>query len=261
MIDIHHHCLPGIDDGPRDMPAAVELCRRAFDEGITDIIATPHVHRDPWINGDRGILDRLREQLQSELGPEPRIHPGCEYFFSHDVLQQLDPGGAIVSLAGSRYVLVEFASTSIPPMIDKIFYEMGVRGFVAVIAHPERNFVFQKRPELLEMLVERGARTQITSGSLIGDFGRDAEKFSRAWLSRGLAHFIATDAHSMQKRPPVVRAAEKVLIGEVGIGIARRLLEENPAAVLRNEVLPFVPQVRPTPGPPSLSQRLSRFFG
>ncbi len=85
MIDIHHHCLPGIDDGPRDMRSAVELCRRAFDEGITDIVATPHVHRDPWINGDRRILDRLREQLQSELGTEPRIHAGCEYFFNHDI--------------------------------------------------------------------------------------------------------------------------------------------------------------------------------
>jgi protein-tyrosine phosphatase len=86
MIDIHFHCLPGIDDGPRDWDEAVALCRAALADGINTIVATPHVLRDSWLNEDPAARDLLLVELNSRLGGKPEILPGCEYFFSSDAV-------------------------------------------------------------------------------------------------------------------------------------------------------------------------------
>src|SRR6266851_9284435 len=118
MIDIHHHCLPGIDDGPREWDEAVELCGIAAEEGIETIIATPHVLRGRWQNTSRAKLDALIEGLREKTGDKPRLLLGSEYFFAHDMTEVLSTGTGIVPLAGSRYVLVEFASHAVPPLIE-----------------------------------------------------------------------------------------------------------------------------------------------
>ena len=87
MIDIHFHCLPGIDDGPRDWDEAVALCRAALADGIDTIVATPHVLRDSWLNEDPAARDRLLMELNSLLGGKPEVLPGCEYFFSSDAVE------------------------------------------------------------------------------------------------------------------------------------------------------------------------------
>ena len=110
-------------------------------------------------------------------------------------------------LAGSRYVLIELAANSVPPMIEQPLYRMQLEGWIPIIAHPERNLVFQAKPELLAALIEHGARTQITAGSLTGEFGAQARQAAETFLRRGLVHFVATDAHNMTKRPPRVREA------------------------------------------------------
>jgi tyrosine-protein phosphatase YwqE len=87
MIDIHFHCLPGIDDGPRDWDEAVALCRAALADGVNTIIATPHVLRDSWLNEDPATRDLLLSELNSRLGGKPEVLPGCEYFFSSDAVE------------------------------------------------------------------------------------------------------------------------------------------------------------------------------
>ena len=87
MIDIHFHCLPGIDDGPRDWDEAVALCRAALADGINTIVATPHVLRDSWLNEDPAARDSLLAELNSRLGGRPEVLPGCEYFFSSDAVE------------------------------------------------------------------------------------------------------------------------------------------------------------------------------
>ena len=77
MIDIHFHCLPGIDDGPSTWEEAVDLCRAAGAEGTETIVATPHVLRDPWLNEDRAERDRLLVRLNALLGGKPAVVPGC----------------------------------------------------------------------------------------------------------------------------------------------------------------------------------------
>ena len=41
-VDVHCHCLPGLDDGPQTLADAISLCRQIVEDGITTVIATPH---------------------------------------------------------------------------------------------------------------------------------------------------------------------------------------------------------------------------
>src|SRR3954452_24202699 len=92
MIDLHHHCLPGVDDGPRTMPEAVDLCRMSADEGIETIVATPHVLRGRWKNPSRAQLAAILAELQAKAGDTPRLILGSEYFFGHDMDDMLRNG-------------------------------------------------------------------------------------------------------------------------------------------------------------------------
>jgi protein-tyrosine phosphatase len=259
MIDIHHHCLPDVDDGPRGWDEAVAMFAMAAEEGIDAIIATPHVLRGRWpAMSPRELADRAA-MLREKTGNTPRLHLGSEYFFGHDMPEVLQAGDAIVPLAGSRYVLIELAANSVPPLFEQPLYRAQLDGWIPIIAHPERNLVFQAKPELLAALIEHGARTQITASSLLGAFGRPARTAAETFLRRGLVHFVATDAHNLEKRPPRVREAIEALRTLTGDAVADALTQQNPAAVLENLPLPYVPEPA-TERPDGLFTRLRGFF-
>lgn len=248
MIDLHHHCLPSIDDGPEDWDHAVEQCRAAFDEGIHTIVATPHVLRDPWLNPDPARLRELVAELNERIGGAPRILPGCEYYFSHDVLEQLSPSGSIIGLAESRYFLTEFPSSMIPPGLDRIMFEIGLRGRVPIIAHPERNRSVQADADILLELIRRGARIQITAGSLLGRFGERSASTAFELLDREMVHFVSTDTHDLDRRPPMAAAANDVISGRYGEERMSILTEANPLAVIEDRALVYDPEPKASPG-------------
>ena len=231
-----------MDDGPSEWDEAVAMCRMAADEGIETIIATPHVLRGRWRTAPVAELESRIATLREKVGETPRLLLGSEYFFGHDVADVLAAGNAIVPLAGSRYVLMELASNNVPPMLDQPLYRMQLGGWVPIIAHPERNTVFQAKPELLASLVDLGVRFQVTATSLTGDFGPAAQKAAESWIPAGLIHFIATDAHNTTKRPPRVQAALAALRALVGKAVSESLVNENPRAVLENRGLEYEPQ-------------------
>jgi protein-tyrosine phosphatase len=249
MIDVHHHCLPAVDDGPQQMAEAVEMCAMAAEEGIETIVATPHVLRGRWKNTSRRELDARIGELRERTNDTPRLLLGSEYFFAHDVDEVLRAGKAIVPLAGSRYVLIELDANNVPPHIEGPLYRMQLDGWRPILAHPERNRVFQNRPELLVSLIEAGVRTQITAGSLTGDFGSTARKSAESWLRRGMVHFVATDAHNMTRRPPRTKKALAALRNLAGDDVAHALTKDNPRAVLENRPLPFEPDPLPADEP------------
>lgn len=245
MIDIHHHCLPGVDDGPRDLAQAVELCAAAAADGITTIIATPHVLRGAWQNRSRAALESILASLQNAVGDKIVLALGSEYFFDFDMVEVLAAGDAIIPLAGSRYVLVEFDAHSVPPMIDGPFYRAQLAGWTPVIAHPERNSTFQSKPDLLRLLVSRGVKTQVTAGSLVGDFGEDARKHAFVWIGEGLVHFVASDAHNLKRRPPRMSEARRAVRAIAGEAVADALVLENPRSVLEGRSLAWDPEPAP----------------
>lgn len=259
MIDIHHHCLPGVDDGPHEWDEAVAMCREAAEEGIETIVATPHVLRGRWRSWSPDELSSRLAELQARAGEAPRLVLGSEYFFSHDMVEVLTAGNAIVPLAASRYVLIELAANSVPPMIEQPLYRAQLEGWIPILAHPERNIVLQSKPELLADLIGHGVKVQLTAGSLTGDFGPEAKRASERFLERNLVHFVATDAHNMGKRPPRVRRAIEALRAHAGETVTNALTIENPRAVLENRALPWDPDPLPAPSDGFLT-RFRAFF-
>ncbi len=247
MIDIHHHCLPGVDDGPRALSESVDLCRMAADEGIDTIVATPHVLRGRWKNTSRVQLASILDELRAKVGDVPRIVLGSEYFFAHDMDEMLRTQ-SILPLAGGRYVLVEFASHAVPPLVRDPLYRIQLDGWMPVIAHPERNHVFQAKPELLASLIRIGVKTQVTTGSITGEFGREAEAAAIDWIKRGWVHVMATDAHNGTKRPPRFRAARARIVDLVGEQIAQSLFVDNPKSIVESRGLVYDPDLPESSG-------------
>ena len=260
MIDIHHHCLPGVDDGPDTWDDAVAQCRLAAAEGIDTIIATPHVLRGRWQNTSKNELALRLEKLRSLVGDTPQLILGSEYFFAHDIAEMLRTGEAIVPLAGSRYVLIEFASHTIPPLVEQPLYRVQLDGWIPVIAHPERNVVFQAKPDLLASLVALGAKTQVTNGSFTGEFGSDAKRAAESLLARGMVHFVATDAHDLKRRAPRARDAVARITELAGERVAEALTVGNPRSILDNRSLEFEPEIVQTRPPSGFLNKLKGFF-
>ncbi|HYC62617.1 MAG TPA: CpsB/CapC family capsule biosynthesis tyrosine phosphatase [Thermoanaerobaculia bacterium] len=259
MIDIHHHCLPGVDDGPGELDEAVDLCAAAAEAGIETIVATPHVLRGRWRVFSRLELQSRLDELRARVGETPRILLGCEYFFSHDMADVLREGTSVFALAGSRYVLLELPANSVPPMFNQPLYRAQLDGWLPILAHPERNTVFQANPEILAALIGHGLRVQLTATSLTGAFGSHARAAAETLLQRRLVHFVATDAHNTSKRPPRMAEALAALRELVGEEVATALTVDNPRAVIENRALPYDPEPQEVDSP-GLFTRLRGFF-
>jgi protein-tyrosine phosphatase len=260
VIDLHHHCLPGVDDGPRSWDEAVELCGIAAEEGIETIVATPHVLRGRWRRVARQELQAILDELRARTNDTPHLLLGSEYFFAHDMNEVLAAGTSIVPLGPSRAILVELAAHAVPPMLEQPLHRAQLDGWTVLLAHPERNLVLQSKPELLVGLVRLGVRMQVTAASLTGDFGADAERAAVEWLRRGLVHVIATDAHSVAKRPPRVREARTRVEEIVGGDAAEALFVGNPRAILGDQTLAWEPEVPYPTEPGGVMGRLKRLF-
>jgi len=241
VIDVHCHCLPGIDDGPKDWNEAVALCRAAAAEGATTLVATPHVLRDRWLNDDPGARDELILKLNTMLGGKPSVLAGCEYYFSSDAIELVEMGssGPLTRLNRTRYLLLEFPPGEMPEAARAIFHEFSLLKVTPVVAHPERSSFFVRDPGSLEELVARGALVQVTAGSLLGDFGNGPLAACQEFFRRGLVHLVASDAHSVQNRPPRLTAARERVRRDWGKEAEMGIFEANPRALLRSEPLPW----------------------
>ena len=208
VVDIHNHILPGVDDGPQTEDEAIELAKNAAANGITHIIATPH-HRNGVYNNKalniQYLVRNLNEQLTSQ-GIPITIVEGMEIRLHEDLLSELTD--SLVSLAGSKkYLLIELPKNHIPHFTATIFFEMQLRGYIPIIAHPERNTVIRNDPSQLFDLVNQGALAQVNASSIIGAKGRALRKFTLKLCKNHLVHFIASDAHHLTKRPFLLPSA------------------------------------------------------
>jgi protein-tyrosine phosphatase len=236
VIDLHSHILPGVDDGPVTLEESLDMARAAVADGIEAIAATPHVRDDYPTSPDtmERLVAELREALVADAIPLELL-PGGE--IALDRLDDLSPDDLRrFGLGGSEaHVLLEFPYVGWPLALEDRVFRLAAEGVRAVIAHPERNGEVQLAPERLEPIVRAGGLVQLTAASLDGRLGQRSRRAGLVLLERGLAHLLASDAHTPDIRGIGMSAAAEA-IGDVDL--AHWLTVDAPAAIVSGEEIP-----------------------
>jgi protein-tyrosine phosphatase len=241
LFDIHYHLLYGLDDGPKTLEDSVALAEASIAEGVTHIVATPHCNYKYTF--DPELIRERADELQAAVQGRIMIGLGCDLHLSWDNLQDAIQNPSKYSINGGRYVLVEFADTSVPNEMGNVLYELRLSNLVPIITHPERNPVLLRHPDRLFEWVRDGSLVQITGASLAGRFGKEAQKASTQWIENGWVHFIASDAHSVKWRAPSMREAHATASRLFGQVTADRLCIHNPRAAFYDDELPPQPDL------------------
>ena len=242
MIDLHAHILPGIDDGPRSLEEALEMARLAVEDGITTMVATPHLFRRKSVDfRDLNRPETIRQVVAHfnkklvEAEINLTVLPGCEVPLFIDIIKFIDDQLILTINDKERYICLEMPETVIPPATENIIFELNSRGITPIITHPERNLVFYEMPDKLRRFISLGCLAQMTARSLTRGFGWGVSRFARRLVRDDLIHIMASDAHNVAKRPPVMGQALKKLAKVVGERRARDMVETIPERIIQGE--------------------------
>jgi protein-tyrosine phosphatase len=245
MIDIHSHILHGLDDGAQTLKEAVEMVKIAAEDGITKIVATPHLFRGNFFNNDIKMLEKKKLELLKALkkiGNKTELYIGAEVHISHNLIDEIKKNRERLVINRSQYLLVEFPTNHIYAEVKELFFEMMSEGIVPIIAHPERNRVFMENPSFLYELLRMGVLTQANSGSFLGFYGSKVEVAAYKFLEWNFIHFIGTDAHNTRSLSPRLSVALSRLNERIGEEGTRCLILDNPLAVLGGEDIVYLPE-------------------
>jgi protein-tyrosine phosphatase len=235
MFDLHSHILPGIDDGAKDLGISLEMARMYVDDGVECVACTPHILPGLYHNTGPQIREQVNA-LQMRLydsGIGLRLFPGADNHVIPDFVDGLRRGH-LLSLADTRYVLVEPPHHVAPARMEDLFFSLIIAGYVPILTHPERMAWIEAKYESVRALVERGVWMQVTAGALTGRFGRAPQYWAERMLAEGLVHILATDAHDPVHRSPDLGYGRDVAERSVGPVEAVHLVATRPAGVLNN---------------------------
>lgn len=235
MVDIHSHILNGLDDGPKTFEDSVAMMKIAAECGTTDIVATPHANLEFTFNPE--LIDQKIDELQTEAGPVPQIHRGCDFHLTIENIEDALAHPRKYTINHKTYLLVEFSDAFIPGTSLDIFSRLQGAGIIPVITHPERNVPLRKRMDQLRSWVENGCLIQVTAKSLLGGFGDTAKRISVELFERNLVHFVASDAHDTKHRPPRLMEAYELIAKTWGEERAQAVCITMPRAALAGDSL------------------------
>lgn len=238
MIDTHLHILPGVDDGPETIDEALALARVLVREGVHSAVATPHYNDEFPRRSAAEIRARVRD-LQYALDRMAiplRLYGGHEVLIKPGLVEDVQ-AGRVATLNDSRYLLLELWTSTWIPETERVIFELRAAGIVPVLAHVERYRAIQDNPGRLAALIQQGALAQLTTGSLTNLWGKTARRSAETLLKKGLIHCIASDAHGLQKRMPDVAAGLQSAGKFLDKGYVRRMVEAQPAAIVKNEAV------------------------
>jgi protein-tyrosine phosphatase len=245
VIDIHHHLLWGLDDGADTPATTLEMARLSAAQGITHIVATSHAsthwHFQPEVVAAKA--EELRSVLAAENIPLT-IGTGCDFHLSYDNLADAKIHPRKYTINRGDYLLVELPDYGLPLNLTETFYELQMLGVTPILTHPERNLTLQADPNRMIDWLRGGMLIQITAASITGNFGRSSEKAAHKLLADSWVHFVATDAHNMIMRPPLVREPWETVERKYGKEAAERLFVTNPLAVFENRPIGEQPEPR-----------------
>lgn len=191
MTDIHSHLLPGVDDGMGSADESYRACQYLEKIGVKRIFLTPHIMEDLPDNHPSFLKQRFESFVENNpSGIEFRL--AGEYMMDNGFDRQLKEGILTIS---DNYVLVETSYMAASPDVPRMLYELSVRGYCPLIAHPER-YLYMTLEQLLA-LRERKYVFQMNLMSLTGVYGKDVQKRALFLLREGHYMFVGSDIHKL----------------------------------------------------------------
>lgn len=237
MRDLHSHYLPGVDDGAKDIEVTKKMLNSAKENGITDIIFTPHFILDSKFMStkeeNKKIFEPIKKMAKDEF--DINVFLGNEVYCTSEILN-LYKDGLISTLNNSRYMLIEIPMYSKMNNVQEIFFELISNDIVPILAHPERYTAYYNDLDFFLKLKSMGVLFQINYPSLVGEYGSKAKRMAVKLLKLGLISFVGSDIHSdKEHKNEQVSKMEKKLKKIVGEAEFIEITVNNFARVVRND--------------------------
>jgi protein-tyrosine phosphatase len=236
-VDIHCHCLPGLDDGPAALEESLALCQAIAEDGITTVIASPHqLGRYDRLNSANVIRSAVADlsAATAEQGIPLEILPGADVRIDERLLRLLERDDVLTVADAGYHMLLELPHELFVdplPTIDLL----RERGIQPIMTHPERHSYLHGTIDWAADWIKHGAVLQVTAGSITGEFGSRA--FEHAWqlIEADYVSLIATDAHDARRRPPRMSDAIQTLMLRSGEQTTRLLAIDNPLRLVEGK--------------------------
>ena len=219
FVDIHSHILPGIDDGAKDIKESISLISQMKKMGFSKIIGTPHTYQGLYDNTNESIKDSF-DSLKKELKKDIEISYASEYMIDRSLLRRIEENSLLT--LKEKYVLIEMSFVSAPINLFEIIFQLQLKGYIPVLAHPERYIFYFNDFKNYSKLKSVGCKFQINLLSTTGYYGRNIVKITNMLLKNNLVDFVGSDIHSQKH---IDNFMEKIKIVE--IEELKKVIENN----------------------------------
>lgn len=230
MIDIHTHILPGVDDGAESLDDAKALLQQAKEQGITDIILTPHaiLHSSTYLPKEE-LEQRFSKFLEATKEFGIRLFLGSEIYCTEKMCKAL-LNGELKTLHDSKYVLIEFSMRN-KEDIDEILYNVRVHGYKPILAHPER-YEYITVEDIFE--IKENAKIQVNASSILGIHGKKVKKLAFQLMKNDLVDFVSSDCHHPVNRGVNLKEAFTEVRKKFGEKYANKVFIENQFKMIKD---------------------------
>ena len=236
MIDLHSHIIPEIDDGSRSISETMQLLKEAEEAGFDKVISTSHYIQNQFEFDEVSRMQFLEiiKNGAKDLGINVELYLGSEIYVTYEMAELVKQHKAS-TINNSKYVLFELPMKNEIPNFKNILYVLLGSGYLPIIAHPERYEYVKEDPNWLMQYLEIGVMFQANYGSIIGLYGKQAQKTVKKLLKNNMIHFLGSDVHRQEtiyKRMPEILEELRKTIDEKTL---KRLSTTNPGLVLENK--------------------------
>jgi tyrosine-protein phosphatase YwqE len=194
--DLHSHLIPGIDDGSPDIETSLSLIASLHNLGYKKIITTPHIMQERYRNNpeiiSQGCLKVQQELKAHDIAVDFRA--AAEHLLDPGLLERIERDEPLLTLSGKK-LLIEFSFLAPPVQLHHLLYQIQMKGYELVVAHPERYKYFHDKPEKYQELIDMGCELQMNLLSLAGHYGKGIKKAALKLLENQYVSYLGTDLH------------------------------------------------------------------
>lgn len=191
-VDMHAHWLPGIDDGAKDMASALNFMKSLQELGFKKLLATPHIFAELYPN-DKEIIGNTLESTRQAL-TAASLHIETAAAAEYMVNEDFEVSNDLLCLP-KKHILIEMSYVSEMPNIEQIIFNLQVKGYVVVLAHPERYSFYQDKHQRFHRFKEMGVLFQLNLLSVSGYYGKDVKRLAEYLLQKKYYDLAGTDLH------------------------------------------------------------------